>query len=154
MTYDEMRSHLQEVPSLELGEGISADQLRAAESQLGRFPSDYARFLREFGWASFGQHEIWGIGDMERGLDIVRLGTAERSEFALPSHLIPFYNTGSGDLACMPVEDRRAADEAGVQMYWHETQSSEPCARSFSDYIIYLITRDERYLLGPQHPRR
>ncbi len=62
--------------------GVSVEKILEAENKLGvHFSEEYKEFLREFGAASFGDHEILGLGSSER-LDVVASTIAEREKNA------------------------------------------------------------------------
>ena len=60
------------------GNGASADEVKAAEDQLGvAFPEEYVQYLRECGILSFGAHELFGLG-VSGYLNVVEATEKER----------------------------------------------------------------------------
>jgi hypothetical protein len=103
MTYAELKSALSRLPPqvMESGEGATDQEINNAELRIGALPDEYRSFLADFGWLAVRQYEIYGLGsDVPRHLNLVHMTLDERSNYGLPSNLVPIMNNGAGDLYC------------------------------------------------------
>ena len=133
-TYESARAALRACSSFEHGIGATLQQLDEAQRELGAFPADYLRFVREFGYASFKSYEVWGVStNMPRGFDLVAMNRTEHEEFGLPNELIAFHNNGGGDLTGFK-RDRPSSLE--LWTYWQEDQAFAPDGLSFGGFVL------------------
>ena len=119
----------------------TAEDLASAETALGcRFPASYGWFQMEFGQASSGPLDIYGVRPAEPpSLNIVDINLDERrnAQPALPVHLIAFSDSGGGDLICF---DTSALENDECRVVWwdHELdadQEPEIAGPSFLDWL-------------------
>ncbi len=142
------RSRVQEVDA-EHGLGASADEIAAAEAQLGPLPEDYRSFLLEFGWLAIGSDEIYGLGaDVPFHLDVRRLAKSEREEAGrpLPSFLVPMRNDGAGNLDCIDTRPTAGDRDAPIVTWYHDggpDHELHVIAASFSDWLLERIDKQE-----------
>jgi hypothetical protein len=133
-TYEAARTALLTCPSFEHGTGATKQQLDEAQRELGAFPADYLQFVRDFGYASFGFHDIWGVGsNLPRGLDLVAMNRSEHDEFGLPSDFIAIHNNGGGDLTGFK---RDTPTSLELWTYCHEDQAAVTDGLSFSGFVL------------------
>ena len=143
-TYEDLRAAIMARPDLRIGTPATDTQIQAAQVQLGFLPADYQAFLSDFGWAVFGQWEIFGTGDnVRRRNDVVEITLSERARGTLPSTLVAVMNNGGGDLYCLDTNTVDAEMGSAAVVAWlHETspqEGAEPVADRFSDWLIDLI---------------
>jgi SMI1-KNR4 cell-wall len=133
--YEELRDALRARPDLEAGTPLPPEEIDAAIRRLGNLPDDYRAFLEDFGWVSFGPHEVFGLGaDIPPYLDVVRVNESEWTEGQLPRHLVAVMNDGGGNLSCI--------DQTAVVLWDHEvspTKGPLPLASSFSDLLRRVL---------------
>lgn len=134
---------LRRVRDLECGEGATEEQILRAERTLSlKFPESYRRFIRTYGWASFGSYEVFGLGkDIPKHLDLLTITLWERNESGnpLPLWLLPIYNDGGGNLVCI---DCREGQSQGTVIAWYHDELSEgpdQIGRSFDDWLYHAI---------------
>lgn len=114
------------------GNGASADEVKAAEDQLGvAFPEEYVQYLRECGILSFGAHELFGLG-VSGYLNVADVTETERKiGRGIPDGCFVIENLGiDGVLIVM--------DAAG-NVYSIHGDSKRQIASSFVSYLKSLI---------------
>jgi hypothetical protein len=87
------------------GVGATDHDLVELGSLWGPLPTDFAAYLKEFGWATVGPHELLGLGKgvewhqnlIERARELWRGDSA----YKLPTELLPFYDSGGGWIYCL-----------------------------------------------------
>lgn len=98
--YETIRSAAEQI-----GSGVSRHEILQAEEMLGvSLPQSYQEYLKEVGWVSIRDVEIYGLGsDVPEYLDVVRVTIDERTIFEprMPVNLVPFHNDGTGSHYCM-----------------------------------------------------
>lgn len=108
------------------------------------FPSDYRRFLSEFGAGSFGAFEIYGITPEQFPFEAVPNGIwvtlCERIDSSLPRDLVAVGSDGSGGLYCI----RNGAGPVGkspVVLFTPGMSSSQDVLQVIaSDFAEYFLT--------------
>ncbi len=107
MNFEQMATSLRQTPNFMQGTGATAAEIAEAEARLGPLPSDYKRFLSEFGWVHFGYDDIYGLGSELPYPEYSVLATTvrERESFGLPASLIAISNDGGGNLSCFKVAE-------------------------------------------------
>jgi cell wall assembly regulator SMI1 len=141
----EILERLRMLEEQQFGKGATLKEVELAEIELGvKFPTDYAAFLKEFGWGGASHWEIYGLGsDVPRNVELVRLTLSERSEMSprLPERLLPIYNDGFGNLSCLDTAAMK--DGRCPVVFWDhdqdEDQFPEIEANSFNDWLAALI---------------
>lgn len=130
------------------GGGASMAEIRAAEERLRvTFPAVLTDYLRRFGWLSVGTEDYYGLGaSVPSHLSLVENAVWEREDAGCPvlDNLIPIYNDGYGNLACVDV-----ADKHGRVAFWdHDRgpeQEPDEVAESLDAWIADQIVRlDQR----------
>jgi cell wall assembly regulator SMI1 len=139
--YAEARRCIESLDAQDFGRGVTPEEVREAESQLGvRLPVSYKLFLAEFGW---GGAESWAIAGLGQGvplfLNLVTLTKSERDEAVpnLPSTLVPLLNDGAGNLECLDVSSF-VGDECAVVFWDHEVGEATAIADSFGAWLRAL----------------
>lgn len=101
--YKKVRSYLLENAD-EKGSGSDEQSIVELLKIWAPIPDDFLSYLKEFGWANIGPHELYGLGrgvewhnniinrahDLWSGNDI----------YKIPSELLPFYDSGGGWFYC------------------------------------------------------
>ena len=113
-------------------EGASKEQIYEAEKDLGlKFPSEYKKYLEDFGAISFGSIELTGL-NIEKYAHVVYLTKKElerNPNFPKDSFIIQ--NTGiDGVIVLM--------NEAGLVFYWKNGKAGKSFY-SLNEYILSLI---------------
>jgi hypothetical protein len=119
-----------------VGHGVSDELIRNAELALGRLPADYKTFLRQFGYASIGSDEIYGLGDDIPGdLDVVEMTLAERRDAAgFPPDGVVMSNAGAGNLSFLRCY---AGDQSPVYSWFHDDpEDVQIGASSFAAWLV------------------
>jgi len=101
---DKVRTYLQEHAERR-GTGATEADLRELGALWGPLPADFAAYLKEFGWATVGPHEILGLGHgvewhqnlLERARELWR----GDGSYKLPAELLPIYDSGGGWFYCL-----------------------------------------------------
>src|SRR5581483_377733 len=126
MEFSELKQRLISFDQKEIGQGASSSEIQRAQDILGViFPDDYAAFLREYGWASIGYWEIYGLGtDVPAYLNLIEVTLSERQEMEpnLPNTLIPLMNDGGGNLYCL--DTSQCVDSICQVVYWDHERGS------------------------------
>lgn len=139
MIYIELAQKLRSLEVIEIGVGATLQEVSEAESHLGlNIEGSYRNFLLEFGWAGVEHIEINGLGaDVPAHLDLISITESERRDagLRLPSHLLPFYNDGAGNLFCVDY-----GDSVGQQIVlWnHEAGQDQGLLRVADDFAEWL----------------
>ncbi len=100
-------------------------EIEAAEKKLGfKFPRSYRSFLLDFGYASIGHVEVFGLGkDVPEYQNIVHMSLSEwrefKPEYYIPESFIPFYAVGNGDYHCFDTS-RSIGEEYPIIWWAHE----------------------------------
>jgi cell wall assembly regulator SMI1 len=139
---DELVKVIQARGDASFGKGASAAAIKQAEKQLGvTFPPVLAEYLRRFGWLTVGSDEFYGLGtDVPSHLSLVENAVWEREQAGcpVPLNLIPIYNDGGGNLACVDVKSAR-----GRVAFWdHERgpdQEPDEVAASLDAWLAEQI---------------
>lgn len=127
---------LREVEDLESGEGVGVAEVEALASRFGQLPVDYARFVSEFGWASFHGYDLWGVADGSRpDMDVRVMDDTLRARGGMPADLLAFMDNTGGQVACIATAGRTD----GVWSYDLDTRQVERIADSFDDFLRILI---------------
>lgn len=120
---ERLRNH----PDCDYGVGAREEQIVLAEKALDiQFPSSYRQFLREFGWCSIGFREIFGLGDdVPSWLDVAYVTESERREMRppLPKDLLPVFNDGGGNLAC--INTAAGSVDIGAMVFWDHDKDAD-----------------------------
>jgi hypothetical protein len=143
MTFEQLKTLLEQFGALEVGKGATKAAIEAAERALGiAIRGDYRRFVEEYGWGGVGCMELYGLGDdVPRHLNLVDITTSERTEMSprLRTELLPIMNDGGGNLYCL---DTRT--EGPEVVFWdHEdTPNQDPSveASDFSEWLASKLT--------------
>lgn len=128
-----VRSH----PKAEHGDGVSEEEVRAAERAFATpISGQYREFLLELGWVTIDLEDVFGLG-AEAPAELVREALWERNESGcpVPPLVLPIYNDGWGNLYCL---DCGAEGEPKVVAWWHDLgpdQVPDPQADSFVEWI-------------------
>jgi hypothetical protein len=146
MSYNELMAVLAEREVMPLG-GASEQAVQAAEGMIGRFPAEYRRFLRDFGWIEVDHIEVYGLGEsVPSYLNVARMTMLERAEPAvpLPPRHACIMNDGFGNLHCVGVgKDEEQGLSDAVVCWDHKgplTQDPVELAESFARWLIGLLT--------------
>lgn len=138
LTLSDVVSSLARLNHLRHGGGATPAEIRLAETAIGTaFPDDLREFLREFGWMSSDEIELFGLGgDVPIHLDLVHMTLSERAEMypPLPDNLLALSNDGAGNLFCLLGK--------GVVLWDHELgadQDPEPISPSFYRWVIERV---------------
>lgn len=138
--FSELTRRLCEFEDVQLAGGATDVEVSGAEEKLGpRVEGTYRDFLRRFGWGSFADIEIFGLGDdVPSHLDLLQVTESERHELEsrLQPHLVPLSNDGAGNLYCL---DTRVSDEPPVVFWDHEAPSSQTPAVVAAGFATWLI---------------
>jgi hypothetical protein len=126
------------------GTGASAAMIKEAEERLGvTFPAVVTDYLQRFGWLAVGSEEFYGLGtDVPSHLSLVENAAWEREQSGcpVPHNLVPIYNDGFGNLACVDVGDPR-----GRVAFWDhdggEDQQPDEVAVSLDVWLADQIAR-------------
>jgi cell wall assembly regulator SMI1 len=125
----------------EHGWGATAAAVDAAENRLGvTFPASYRKFLIDFGWGTFGDFEICGLGaDVPLWMDVVEVTRLERSNAIapLPAHLLPIHAEGDEDQVCLDL--RGSPGGLAPVVFWnHESGLNQTPTVLAGDFSIWL----------------
>lgn len=121
------------------GGGVGESVIASAEAEIGPLPSDYRRFITEFGFVRFRSNEVFGLADgIPPYLDVVKVTLAERQDSpGFPVHGIVVMNDGGGNLYYL---DGESPTESPVRIWYHDTPDDiEVVAPSFSEWLIDLM---------------
>ncbi len=137
--FSEVSDRLRNQSGAKFGSGVTPDEISAVESALGlKIRGEYREFLLTFGWLSYPGLEVLGLGGPPQ-VELVRTTMQERGarELPLPNHLLPIFNDGTGDLACL---DTAAEGEPPIVWWLHSDLLDAPRpdegAPSFSDWLL------------------
>ncbi|PNW08089.1 hypothetical protein C1632_15070 [Microbacterium testaceum] len=141
MNFEQMATSLRQTPNFMQGTGATAAEIAEAEARLGPLPSDYKRFLSEFGWVHFGYDDIYGLGSELPYPEYSVLATTvrERESFGLPASLIAISNDGGGNLSCFKVAEFGQEPDGAVFVHYHENGDLIRKSNSFIDYVGDLL---------------
>lgn len=144
MSYEEVSLRFRAATKGQHGQGASPAEIRHAEHRLGTtLPRGYKSFVAEFGWGTFAQWELYGLGaDVPPQLDLVRVTLEERTEFhpLNPPQLIPILNDGGGNLHCLDTS-RLVSGECPVVVWDHELQADQIPLEEASCFLSWLSQR-------------
>ncbi len=136
--YEKVKTYLLRRPDLKRGDGASEQDINRLTAAWGDLPDDFARYLRDFGWVSFGSHELMGLGaGTPRHLNL--LDQAEslwQGSGAVPRQLLPFFNSGGDWLYCLS----RLHKGRPVVVWSYEEQPYDERYRDWSSWFLdYLM---------------
>ncbi len=105
LEFERVRAYL-EAHADRHGTGAGEKDLLELAEVWGPLPADFALYLREFGWATVGPHELLGLGEgvqwhqnlLERARELWR---GVPGGGVLPKELLPFYDSGGGWFYCI-----------------------------------------------------
>lgn len=131
-------------PNHLIGSGATEYELSDAERVIGPLPSEYRRFLEDFGWAMFEGTVIWGLGDnFPYVKSFVELTLDERAHYALPDNFVAFANNGSGNIVgFMPQGDPSTRNS--IYIHLHETRKLQLLADN-SLNILWAASPADRH---------
>jgi len=112
--------------------GANKEQIREAEKELGLiFPSEYSKYLEDFGAISFGSVEITGL-NIDNYANVVNLTKKERERDPdFPKDAFVIQNTGiDGVIVLM--------NESGLVFFWQNGKIGRSF-KSLNDYLLSLI---------------
>jgi hypothetical protein len=141
--YDAMAEQLRMAESFASGQGVSREEVDAAENLVGRVPDDYRRFLLEFGWAEFEEFGISGLGSDAPypHYSFVDCTLEERRDEAIPADFAVFYNNGGGDLSGFRTGGADEPVDMTVYEVVHETRTVIRHHDSFPAFVLALLHR-------------
>lgn len=142
MSIDELVKVVKARGDTTFGVGASAAAILEAEKRLRvTFPPVLTDYLRRLGWLSVGSEEFYGLGtDVPSHLSLVENAVWEREQSGcpVPNNLIPIYNDGFGNLACVDVNSAR-----GRVAFWDhdqdEDQETDEVAESLEVWLANQI---------------
>ena len=147
MSIDELVTIIKSRGDATFGAGASAAAIKEAEQRLGvTFPAVLTDYLRRFGWLAVGSEEFYGLGaDLPSHLSLVdnTVWEREQSGCPVPHNLIPIYNDGFGNLACVD-----ANSAPGRVAFWDhdrgEDQEPDEVAGSLDVWLAdQIVALDE-----------
>ncbi len=146
--YEIAAAMISEYPDLQHFAGPSPETIvKGAEYRLGvQFPPTYRRFVLEFGAGSFGSAEIFGVIETDPDAsgvpDVVWLALRARREWGLHERLLPIYDFGDGEFACLDLRHPQVR-EAIVVSHWighpDNSQPWEQLATDFGDFLLQIV---------------
>ena len=102
--YEKVRAYLLAHASRR-GNGANEADLVELGSLWGPLPTDFVAYLREFGWATVGPHELLGLGhDIDSHQNLIeRARELWRGDgiYRIPADLLPLYDSGGGWFYCL-----------------------------------------------------
>ena len=127
---------------IKCGIGVEESTIELAEHTMEvTFPDDLKQYLKAYGWITFGNIELFGLGEnIPLHLNLVQNYKEETTQGDLPKDLIPFHNNGAGDLTCVrSVKENNSRSESKVVVYWHEDSAIEEQKEIFLSWIVDRI---------------
>ena len=116
----------------------TAEEWQALETRLGtRFPKEFVYFIELMSEFSF-PGDIYNVAQAGRtnGNDTIELVYEnERTNFAWPEELIPFYGIGNGDYFAL---NRNEGSNSAVYYRYHENGQIERDSDSFDTWLAQL----------------
>lgn len=132
------------------GNGATDQDLVELGSLWGPLPADFATYLKEFGWATVGPHELLGLGKgvewhqnlIERARELWRGDGA----WKLPAELLPFYDSGGGWFYCLSKMHPGHAVVCWAQEYEElgEPQPYDVTYPSWSAWLLQQVAAPEQ----------
>lgn len=128
--------------------GASSELIAMGETKLGvQFPSDYRKFLLEYGALTFGAAEIYGVftEDFENSgvPDAVWATLDERRVVKMPTNLVMIYNTEMGEILCLNYRELNTNQEPKITSYFpgfaESVQKNEVLYNSFGDFLLDIV---------------
>jgi SMI1 / KNR4 family (SUKH-1) len=121
----------------------SEELIAKVEEKLGvTFPPTYRRFLREYGGGPFAGCTFYGVFDDDfdapGAFDVVSETLDLRRESRFPENIVPVYDFGDGDLACLELSaDRSEAPVIGVTPGFPvEASERDEVASDFGTFLL------------------
>jgi len=140
MKFDDLIAHMLSYKFRTLGHGATDEEIDEASKRLGvPIQGGYRAFLRRFGYGGVGGHEMYGLGTgVPEHLHLVLMTQSERTEMEpnIPPHLLPIYNNGGGDHACL--DTQASPDEPPVVMWYHEDGPDQVPGVEAPDFASWL----------------
>ena len=112
---------------------------------------DFAGYLKEFGWATIGPHELFGLGKgvewhqnlVERARELWRGDSA----YKLPAELLPFYDSGGGWFYCLSKMHTGHAVVCWAQEY-EELGEAQPYDMTYPSWSVWFLKHVSILSLG------
>lgn len=111
------------------------------------FPQSFKKFLKDFGYVSFGGLEIYGIIDNDfvnsSIPDVVWLNNLNRKKFSQPHHIISISDMGDGSDYALDLSQMNSDNECPVVVWpiggYEMTQVLEVVAPDFGTWFLDMV---------------
>lgn len=132
-------------------EGASDVLISKAECALGvMFPSDFKKYLSDYGALDFGSSELYGLfrEDFENSgvPDAVWATLHERKLISMPDYLVVVYNSDRGELYCLNYNKLNKENTPVITSYYpgfdEEVQEHEELYNNFGEFILDMVTEE------------